>query len=268
MTAQTAYTINHAQGYPGGLDSGIKRARTARNNTATAIPTGRFVAFDTGASTSELAAKLPVALTDKLIGVSMLDQARENTAVDYAQNELFSILREGNILMFTEQAVTPNDPVFVRTSVTGATGSVPALGQVRKDANGAVEVNTVTPTAGNTTAYGLSFNINGRTFTFQVLSDATATAQEICDAFRTAMAADAAFTALVVATGTTTLILTSQQLGVPQNVTVNASTTGTGGLAIVATTPGAPTAIAAAGCSFMTSAAAGGLVWVSVNLPA
>lgn len=264
---QLTYSVAHSQGFPGTLDSNDKIVRTARNNTAPEIAAGRFVAFDTGAS-NELAVKLPVALTDKLLGVVMLDQAHAPQTTGYAQNELMSVLRQGNILMFTEQAVTPNDSVFVRTSMTAATGSTPALGQVRKSADGVAEVNTVTPTAGNATAYGLSYNINGRTFVFTVLSDPTGTATEICDAFRTVMVADAAFTALVVASGTATLILTSQQAGVPQNITVNASTTGLGGLAIVATTPSAPTAVAAPGCSFLTSASAGGLVWVAVNLPA
>lgn len=132
---QLSYSIAHTQGYEGGVNSDEKRVRTARNNTATAIPNGRFVAFDTGAGTTELAAKLPDATGLKILGVVMLDQARETVATGFAQNELMSVLYEGAILMFVEQAVTPADPVFVRFNAAGGTGSTPAIGQVRKDAD-------------------------------------------------------------------------------------------------------------------------------------
>lgn len=135
MTAQTSYSIYHAAGYEGGLDSDDKRIRTARNNTATPIPQGRFVVFDTGAGTSELAAALPSATGQSILGVVTLDQARETVAVGYAQNELMSVIYEGKVLVRTEQAVTPNDPVFVRFNAAGGTGTNPAVGQVRKDAD-------------------------------------------------------------------------------------------------------------------------------------
>ncbi len=266
MTAQTAYTIVHAIGFEGGLDSQIgKSLITGRNNTATPIPVGRFVAFDTGAGTSEIAVKVLSAAANKLRGVVVLDQAHEPQSPDgYAEDELVSILEQGNVLMITEQAVTPNDTVHTRFNATGATGTTPAVGRVRKDPDGVAEVNTCTPTAANAQLYSLSFLIDGVRFTFSYLSDASGTATEICDAFRTAMAADAAFTAEVVATGTVTLILTSQRVGVSQGIT----NVGPGVMGIVATTPAAATAVKVAGARFKSSAAAGGLVWVSVNLPA
>lgn len=135
MTAQTSYSTYHAAGFEGGVDNDTKRVRTARNNTATPIPQGRFVVFDAGAGTSELAAKLPDATGQQILGAVMLDQAREVVAVGYAQNELMSVLYEGKILVRTEQAVTPADPVFVRFNAAGATGTNPAVGQVRKDAD-------------------------------------------------------------------------------------------------------------------------------------
>lgn len=265
MTAQQlSYTITHAAGYPG-QHSDMKSARTCRNNTATAIPDGRFVAFDSNTGTTERAAKLPDAASNKLLGVVLLDQSRETVTTGYAEDEIFSAIDQGKVLMFTEQAVTPLDDVYVRFSVAGSPGgSSPAVGQVRKDADGVAEVNTITPTPANSAIYSLRFTIGGQVFTFTVLSDASATATEICDAFRTAMAADAAFTALVVGSGTATLILTSQSVGVAQNV-VNS---GNGVLGIVATTPNAAKAVRVPGCSFLSSASAGGLVWVNVNLPA
>lgn len=263
MTAQLTYSVNHAIGYPG-AHSDLKSARTCRNNTATAIPDGRFVAFDSGAGTTENAAKLPSAATDKLRGVVMLDQSRETVTTGYAEDEVFSALEQGKILVFTEQAVTPADPVYVRFNATGGGGTSPAVGQVRKDNDGVAEVNTLTPTAVNSTIYKLHFEIDGRAFFFEIVSDAATTAAEICDAFRTAMAANAAFTALVVASGVATLILTSQSAGIAQNI----QNVGPGVIAIAATTPASVKAILAEGVSFHSSAAAGGLVWLNVNLPA
>jgi hypothetical protein len=263
MAPQLSYSITHEIGYPG-AHSDMKSARTCRNNTATAIPDGRFVAFDTGTGTTENAAKLPSAATDKLLGVSLLDQARETVETGYAEDEIFSAIDQGKVLVYTEQAVDPRDPVYVRFNATGASGSSPAVGKVRKDNDGVAAVFTITPTAANATIYKLAFSINGRSFVFEVLSDGSGTAQEICDAFRTAMAANADFTALVVATGTVTLILTSQQAGIDPNV----ESIGPGVLAVVETTPASVKAILASGCSFHSKAAAGALVWVNVNLPA
>lgn len=109
------------------------------------------------------------------------------------------------------------------------------------------EVKTLTPTAANTTVYALAILVRReglapRLFNFSITSDGSATATEINDAFRTAMAADAAFTALIVATGTATLILTRQEGGSeagfdvtnigPGVITVASTTAGSGGRSI------------------------------------
>lgn len=268
--SQTSYSVNMAAAYVGG-HALLTQVISARNNSAVQIPYGTAVAFDLNTGTTDLAVRLPAAAADLIRGVAMYDAAHESAApgatglTGIAAGAMLSVVREGQVWMITEQAAGPNDPVYVRYNVTGATGTTPALGQVRKSPDGVAEINTVTPTIGNATAYGLSFLINGQAFAFQVLSDASGTAQEICDAFRTVMAANAAFTALVVASGSTTLILTSQQAGVPQGIAVSASTTGAGGLAIVATTPAAPTAVLMTRWHFDSTAIAGGLILVDVN---
>lgn len=262
--SQTSYSVLMATAFIGahGL---LTRVVPARNNSGAELPYGRAVQFDSGAGTSELAVKLPASAAGVIQGVSLYDASHEVQTTGIPDDGMLSVVRQGDVFMYNETAVTPTDPVYVRHTLAGATGSVPALGQVRKNPDGAAEVNTVTPTAGNTTLYGLAFNIEGVPYSFEVLSDATATAQEICDAFRTVMAANAAFTAQVVASGAATLILTSQRAGVPQNITVNANTTGTGGLAIAATTPAAPTAVLQPSWKFNQIAAAGAGVWVTVN---
>jgi hypothetical protein len=77
---------------------------------------------------------------------------------------------------------------------------------------------TLTPTATNTTLYRLQCHIPAapgatKDFYFEYTSDASATAAEIVAGFQAVMAADSDFTALFVASGTDTLILTGQTGG-------------------------------------------------------
>jgi hypothetical protein len=101
---------------------------------------------------------------------------------------------------------------------------------------------TLTPTAANDTQYQLDIQFDdGVSFPFQVKSDASGTATEIVTLFKAQMAANAAFTARAVATGTATLLLTNQ--GVVQFTSNDA---GPGAWAsLIETTPG--TEIAATG---------------------
>ena len=128
---------------------------------------------------------------------------------------------------------------------------------------------TATPTAANTTVYTLDLYVGGRFFVFSITSDASATATEICDAFRTAMAADAEFTALVVATGTATLILTLQAAAGTADFDVYS--TGAGAIAIADTTAGVTavaTAVQVKGCRYLETTSAAGIVLLEVDMPA
>jgi hypothetical protein len=112
-----------------------------------------------------------------------------------------------------EQDVTEADPVFVRYSANGGSTT---LGAFRKDADGVADVWTLTPAASqNSTLFTVRVSVPGQgSWTFTYISDSTMTAAEVVTGFQTAMAADAAFTALVVASGSSTLILTAQTAGV------------------------------------------------------
>lgn len=164
-----------------------------------------------------------------------------------------SVCRRGRVWVRVEEAITVGDPVYYRhTSGTGTEigafrNDSDGVGQVTTLTPTVVEndiygldivvddveyhfearadgvagnpaIWTLTPTVANSTLYRLHIHIPTapgaqQDFYFEYTSDGTATATEICDGFRTAMAADAGFTALVVASGTTTLILTGQTNG-------------------------------------------------------
>lgn len=78
---------------------------------------------------------------------------------------------------------------------------------------GAVQITTLTPTVTNSVVYGVSVVIDHHLYNFRYTSDGSAADTEIVAGIQAAMAANAEFTALVVATGTTTLILTGQNAG-------------------------------------------------------
>jgi hypothetical protein len=139
MSVQTTYSINMAAAFEGQIaESGPKRIRTGRNNmAATQIGYGRFVAFDGGSGTSDIAIKLPDALANEFKGVLVWQAAHEpqTTGIDPVTG-IGDVMEQGTVWMLTEQAVGPADPVFVRVDVSASpTGTSPAVGKVRKDAD-------------------------------------------------------------------------------------------------------------------------------------
>ena len=93
---------------------------------------------------------------------------------------------------------------------------------------------------------------------------AVATATQICDGFRALMAADAAFTALCVATGTTTLILTSQNEGQVMDVNNGGAP---GVMVIVPTIAPASTCDLIANAQWLQGSAAAGVALLEINVP-
>lgn len=187
-----------------------------------------------------------------------IDSAGQAAEID-ADGGKVSIVRRGRVWVVTEETIALTDSVFFRF----ATGSGTVLGAFRTDRDGVAEVSTLTPTAVNDTQYGVRVIIEGTAYTFHVTGDASATATEICDDFRTAMAADATFTALVVATGAATLILTGQNTGQELDVT----DIGAGVMTIVETTPPAPTAEALPQSRWLTATTGAGITLLELNLP-
>ena len=205
---------------------------------------------------------LPSAAGDSVVGVGVRTAAYrdDGAATDVLAAEDVACLRQGEIFMYSEEAVASGDPVYFRhTSKGGNT----VLGRVRNDADGTAEVSTITPTAVNDTDYALNVRIGTADYQFMYTSDGSATATEICDGLRTAMALDAGFTAAVTASGTATLILTAATAGVNLVVTSN----GPGALAIVETTGPAPTCDLLAGARFIETTSTAGLARVALNLP-
>ena len=131
---QTAYLLKQAPAYEGGRgDNRPATIHTGRNNAGVEIPFGRFVAFDAGAGTTELAVRLPSAVGDKLLGVGLYDAAHEVSATGYLANGMIGVIAKGSVWMITEQAVTRADSVFARYALVTGSGTTPAIGRVRKD---------------------------------------------------------------------------------------------------------------------------------------
>jgi hypothetical protein len=98
-----------------------------------------MVAHDTGAGTSELAFRPLSAGTDVLLGIAIQDhtlpQASPVANGGIPQNFMGSLVSRGEVWVQVEQAVTPSSPVFTRFNAVGATGTNPAVGRFRTDAD-------------------------------------------------------------------------------------------------------------------------------------
>jgi hypothetical protein len=139
---QTTYGLTLTAAYEGMAKVERGGARSGRNNSGAEIPYGRIVVYDSGAGLSDMpiSFKLPATSGDKILGGLMYEQAHEGTVTGVPDDAINSIVHQGKMWILTEQAVTPADPVFVRYDISGATGTSPALGKVRKDADTAKAV--------------------------------------------------------------------------------------------------------------------------------
>lgn len=203
--------------------------------------------------------KLPASATELFWGMALFTHADNpnlgafgvpSATPGYAGQSMVSVLRQGRAWAKVEQAVSAGDQAYYRIT---AKGTLTQLGAWRKDADGTAQVDTLTPTAVNSTRYFVE--LDGKSYFYD--SDASATATEIVTGFKTAINADAASPA--VATGTATLILTAAVAG------VGFTTRADPNMSIALTTASAATAVAPAGCKYITSAAAGGLAQLKIE---
>lgn len=243
MTVQSTYSRSFDAafaGQPG--DSGPKRDSSSTNTTGSAIPAGIFVAQ--AATAGEL--KLPDSATAKLLGVVLNSFARNPGDASVSLSGTAAIVsggqanvRElGSVYMLSETSMAVTDKVYVRHTANGA-GKLQA-GAIRNTLDGVAQVTTLTPTAAqNSTTFGVRVSFADRDYAFTVVSDGSMTATEVVTSFKTAMAADTAFAARCVASGTATLVLTGQTAG--EAFEVSASGDGLFS-SIAATTPPAATA--------------------------
>lgn len=262
---QTTYSIHPAAGFAGMHgDLGAEHDSIhKRNNEAGGIPFGVFVARDS--ADKDVGAKLVASAADQILGAVMHSNWAENQALSGAQGVLagamMSVLNKGSIFVITEQDVAAGDPVFARFA-TSADTTRTQKGAARKDADGVGQVSTLTPTAVNSTVYTLQVLVGGDLYEFTTTSDSSATAAEIVAAFQALMVANTAFTALVTASGSATLILT----GVTPGSAFDVANVGPGVIA-VSTVAEAATALKVPRAFFTKTATAGTAVPVELNLP-
>ncbi len=196
------------------------------------IPMARAIAYGTPSGTGESRAVLPTSATDHIAGVALRDitQVRPSQVLFgpvptdnvYPIGTMVGVREEGDVALTNQGSVAavPGDPVHVVISTAGGG----QLGQFRAGRAGVGDIWTATPTALNSAAYKLTVtladvdDLGAMTRSFPFTADASATATEVVTGIKAAMALDLAFTARVVASGTTTLVLTGQELGVAMTV--------------------------------------------------
>lgn len=268
----SAYGLVHDVAYEGTrADSRPAMISSGRNNSGADMLFGRFVTFDGGSGTSDLAIKPRSAAGEKNLGVLIHDMAHELAPSGAAGNlglpddGLGAVLKEGAVWMVAENTVTPGSKVYVRHTANGSPGASDGIGRVRSDADAVAQVQTLTPTATNGAIYVVRVAfVSGEVYEFEAVGDGSATATEIVTSLKAAMAADAGFTARIVATGTTTLILTAQNASLDVSTAASA---GDGAIAVVNTTPAVPHADLEPRASFLSGGTIGQLVMLHLNLP-
>lgn len=260
MAVQTTFKRYSTGNVPGfDSDQGRGYNREATNKTGSDIDVG--VAFKQSSSVDSGALALTAA-TEPVIGFSLNDQGRNPNGLTtgaYKDKQMFPIKCEGAFFAQCDQDMKPGDKVFVRFAAS-ANAQVGVVGSVRKDPDGVAQVTTLTPTATSNAVYVARVDFDGeaagtkrKAYEFEYQADGSATATEIVTGFKAAMAADPEFTARVVATGTTTLVLTGQTTGEAFTVT----SAGDGAFASITTgTPPAPSARRLKGARVLTSGTA------------
>ena len=263
--SQTAYTIDPALAFRGLLgDPNAGNFAIPMANGAAAAQ-GFGIAVRRDAANPEDQFDIFSAAGQAVLGVLVHTQAQQNPGLadplGISLLEEASVLRRGRIWVAVEEAIVVTDRVFVRHTAFGGNTEI---GQFRTDAEGDAEISTLTPNPiVNDVVYTVDVKIGSADFHFETLADGTATATEICDGIRAAMVLDATFTALVVASGTTTLVLTGQNVGQELDIT----STGEGLFDIVESTPPAPTADELPVASWLQGSTGAGVALLEINIP-
>lgn len=252
--SQTSYSNDPGIGFAGmRADNRPAEVVSRLNEESSAnLPFGTIVKQ----GTVDRCVKAPSSSSDKFEGLLIASADVDTAAIDanaVAPKGACNVAKKGAFYVLPEQAVAPDDPVYVR--YTAGAGAL-TVGRLRKDPDGTAQVDTVTPTAVNSAEYFLT--ISGRAY--NVAGDGSATATEICDAFRTKINADA--DALAAGTGTATLILTAKTAGIPFLTQVGTN------LALANTTASAAKAKLLSGSKFASTADADAPAILELNLPA
>lgn len=261
--SQTSFDTNPAAAFAGMQGDGNQDGYVVSryNGEASGMPFGILVKQDTDQEKCKL-----YTASAKPAGVVLHSHYHDNQSLAGALGvpaaDMANVLRKGRVWVLTEGTVAAGAQAYARHTSDGASNT--QLGKFRADNDGVAQVTTVTPTSGNEKTFRLNVFVDGHLYYFEYLSDTASSATEICDGLRAAMAANAAFTALVVATGTATLILTGQTKGMAFDV-VNGG--GDGAFTSIVTGTAASTkADAVEGCRFVGARTGAGLVQVELNL--
>lgn len=263
--SQTAYTVQAPVAFAGLLADGNAdmHSRSLANEDAALAKFGLGYFLGTDPVTQF---ELPAGAAGLLAGVlihrhqteqrALFGSGGSGGATGLLQDEPGDLLRRGRIWVPTIGAVTAGGGAWLIHTTAN-------FGSWRADAGGVAEVSTLTPNpVTNDLTYTVDVHIGDEDYHFETLADGSATATEICDGIRAAMALDATFTALVVATGTATLILTGQNIGQALDVV----SSGEGLFDIVETTPPATAAQVVKG-AWRTSTSGSGLAVLELNEP-
>lgn len=183
-------------------------------------------------STDGEVAAVPSATTAVLAGVVKrgrgIEGEDDNSAETHKAGDTLELVTEGDVFVESEEDVTSEeDPVWMRVSAAGTE----VAGAFRITPDGTSQVTTLTPGAGqNSVEVSVLVTIltgehAGKSLVLSALADGSMTATEVCDAWRTQLNADAFWSALLVDTGTATLILTAANAGFTFDVTAIQGTT-------------------------------------------
>lgn len=136
--SQTSYTVNQLVAFEGARgDSRPMDCWTGRNTDAGEIAYGRALVADAAATNINTAVPCKVfnATGQTIQGFGVADLSHEPQTTGVPVGGSINLMRKGTIWVLPEQDVLPSDPVFVRHTLAGATGTSPAIGKVRKDAD-------------------------------------------------------------------------------------------------------------------------------------
>lgn len=136
--SQTTVLADVSNGLEGLLAYGNANHLIISRWANTDIPFGRFVVFKTasGADSCDLPSVTTDITAGRQLGIAVYDPAKEpNSANGYKAGQMVQIVRRGYIWMLTETDVTEGNSVFVRFAQVSNTGTNPAIGKVRKDAD-------------------------------------------------------------------------------------------------------------------------------------
>lgn len=271
---QTAYNQAPAIGRVGAIAESAEGIHSVAKIANVIIPFGCFVCKDT----DDKLAKLPTSAAEVLLGMKSGgvavathaiitdDSSGGPTVPSFPVGKEFAAMRKGPIFVLVEEDVTQGDQAFVRFAnhVAAqnanylAVGNADQKGAFRKSYDGTAQVDTLTPTVNNADGYAVEImDSNGKLIaSASYESDGTATAAEIVAGLIAALGAPAGLSF----SGTNTLVITSSVPG--QGFVTSCSAN----LTVAHTTANAVSAAPLPGAYFKSSASAGSLAVLELNL--